>query len=95
MRSVQGHSVIGDKDEQDAGVWTDERYAVYTPDAVWVGLCWGDRIVAAVLPVAYVVYMASGAVAEVVPGAVVAEACPLDQRGTLRWLPRLRILSPY
>lgn len=69
---------------------------VYTVGVVWVGLCWGDTIVAAALSVACVVCMASEAVVGGVPGVVVvAEAYPLNQRRTLRWLPRPRRLYPY
>jgi len=90
MQSVHSQAIIGDKDERNAGVWTDEG-PVYAPRIVWVDSRWGDRTVVVALPVAYVVCMVSG----VVPGAVVAEACPLNQREALRWLPGPRRLCPY
>lgn len=55
MRLAHSQSIIGDKDEQYAGVWADERYMVYAPGVVLVGLCWEDKIVAAALLVAYMV----------------------------------------
>lgn len=93
MRSVYGRSTIRDKDEQYTGFWAGESFVVYAAGVVWVGLYWGDTIVVVVLPVAC---MVSGVVVEGVPGAaVVAEACPLNQRGNLRWLPEPRKLYPY
>ena len=90
MQSVHSQAIIGDKDEQNAGVWADEGHTVYAPRIVWVDLCWGDKTVVVALPVACVVCMASGAVARVVP-----EVFPLNQRGALRWLPGPRRLCPY
>ena len=55
MRSVHSQSIIGDKDEQNPVVLADEGHGVYAPGVVWVGLCWEGKIVAAALPVAYMV----------------------------------------
>lgn len=95
MRSVHSQPIIGGKDEQDAGVWAGEGYVAYAPGVVLVGLCWGDTIVEAALPAACAACMVLGAVAGVVPGAVVAEVCPLSQRRALRRLPGMSRLCPY
>jgi len=95
MQSVHGQPTIEATDEQDAGIWTDEDYGAYAVGVVWVGLCWGDTIVAAALPAVSVACMVSGIVAGVVPGAVVVEASLPNQRGTLRQLPGPRRLYPY
>ena len=57
---------------------------------VWVGLCWGDTTVAAALPAAYMACVVFEVVAEVVPAAAEAEACPPNRREALRWLPGKR-----
>lgn len=57
---------------------------------VWVDLCWGGMIAAAVLPVACAACVVAGVVAGVVPGAAVAGASPPNQRKTPRWHPGMR-----
>ena len=93
IRSVDNRSTTADKNEQYAGIWTGEGCAAYAAAVAWVGLWWGDMIVAAALPAAYAACTVCGVVGGVVPGAAVAEAGRLNQRGS-RWLPGSRRLYP-
>jgi len=79
MRSVYNQSTNRNRDERYVGIRMDEGYAVYAAGVVLVGLR-GDTTVAADIPAARVACTVCAVVAGVVPGAVVAEVCPLNQR---------------